>query len=91
MDDSKISELKHVHRELAQYLVEQSETILILRRVVGVIQQTLENDSAPQGGHSALSKAYREYLQAQTSSGSPRPNPLGAAALESLVKKLTEW
>ncbi len=91
MDDSKVNELRIIHKELAQYLVEQSEIILILRKVVAAIQQTLDNDSAAQGGHSALSKAYKENFAAQASSVSPQPNPLAAVTLNSLVNKLNEW
>ena len=94
MDDSKFNELRHIHRELAQYLTAQNETIIILRRIVGILQQTLDNDSVPQGGHSDLGNRYREYLAFQVTNGNIRPNLTEVQSREevgSLAKKLTEW
>jgi hypothetical protein len=94
MDDSKIEELRVIHRDLAKYLEQQSETILTLRKVVAAIQQTLDNDSAPQGGGSDLSKHYKAHLASLTPTASPRPNlteVLSQEEVNSLVKKLTEW
>jgi hypothetical protein len=94
MDDLKIKELQTLHRELAEYLVQQSEVIITLRKTVAAIQRTLDNDSAPQGGHSALSKRYKEHLAFLAPTASPRPNlteVLSREAVNSLVKKLKEW
>lgn len=94
MDDSKIKELQTLHRELAQYLTAQNEVIIHLKRVVAGIQQTLSNDSVPQGERSALENRYREHLASQSPIVTPRPNlteQLSLEAVESLAKKLTEW
>jgi hypothetical protein len=94
MDDSKFEELRTLHRELAQYLTSQNELIISLRRTVAVIQQTLDNDSAPQGGHSALGNRYREYLAALAPTETPRPNlteVLSREAVNSLATKLIDW
>jgi hypothetical protein len=94
MNDSKIKELQTLHRELAQYLTSQNETIISLRRTVGILQLTLDSDSSPQGGRSALANKYREYLASQVPTAQPQPNlteRLSLEAVESLAKKLTEW
>lgn len=94
MEDLKIDELREIHRDLAQYLANQNELIITLRRTVATLQQTLDNDSAPQGGRSALADRYREYLASQETSETLRPNPterLSREAMNFLVKKLTEW
>jgi hypothetical protein len=94
MDDSKLNELRTLHRELAEYLANQSEVVITLRKTVAAIQQTLDNDSAPQGGYSALSKCYKEHLASLAPTASPRPNlteVLSREAVNSLVRKLNEW
>lgn len=94
MDDSKIKELRTLHRELAQYLTAQNEVIIILRRTVATLQQTLDNDSDPQGVRSALGNRYREYLASQETSEKLRPNLTevqSRKAAESLAKRLNEW
>lgn len=94
MDDSKVSELKHIHRELAQYLTEQNNVIITLRRTVATLQLTLDSDSVPQGGRSALANRYRENLLALGTSGTLQPNlteRLSLEAIDSLAKKLTDW
>jgi len=94
MDDSKIKELRAIHKELAEYLTAQNEVIIILRRTAAILQQTLDNDSAPQGGRSALADRYTAYLASQETSETPRPNPTedrSRRAVNSLAKKLTEW
>ena len=94
MDDSKVKELRTLHRELAQYLTVQNDVIIILRRTVATLQQTLDTGSSPQGGRSALANRYREYLASQETSEKLRPNPTedrSRRAVESLAKKLTEW
>jgi hypothetical protein len=94
MEDSKLRELQTLHRELAQYLNAQNEVITTLRKTVGVIQQTLDSDSSPQGVRSALSKSYKEHLASLAPTVPPRPNlaeVLSQSAIDSLVKKLNEW
>ncbi len=94
MDESKLKELQTLHRELAQYLASQNEVITTLRKTVGVIQQTLDNDSSPQGVRSALSKSYMEHLASLAPTVPPRPNlteVLSQTATDSLIKKLNEW
>ena len=90
MDESKVQELRAIHDDLAHYLVAQNEILVSVTRAVAAIQHALDNDSAPQGGHSALSNKYRERLAALIASESLRPNP-SVLALGSLVKKLNEW
>jgi len=90
MDEAKIDQLRILHRELSKYLVQQSE----VRKAVGGIQQTLRNDSSPQGERSALENRYREHLASQSPIVTPRPNlaeVLSRDAVESLAKKLEEW
>jgi hypothetical protein len=94
MDDSKIKELQTLHRELAQYLTNQNEATLSLKRVVAGIQQTLENDSDQLGGRSALANRYKAYLATQVPTETPRSNlteRLSREAVELLAKRLNEW
>ena len=94
MDDSKIKELQTLHRELAQYLTAQNDLIISLRRTVGILQLTLDSDSSPQGGRSALSSRYKERLASLVPTEPLRPNlteRLSQEAMDSLAKKLTEW
>lgn len=94
MDESRISELRTLHRELAEYLEHQHDAMTALRKTVGVIQQTLDSDSSPQGERSALANRYREYLASLAPTAPPRPNlteVLSQATLKSLIEKLKEW
>jgi hypothetical protein len=94
MEESKIQELRLIHRELAHHLRAHNEILVSVKRAVGAIQYALDNDFAPQGGHSALSEKYRERLAAAIANESLPQSPLAHMdhlSLDQLIKKLTEW
>jgi predicted ThiF/HesA family dinucleotide-utilizing enzyme len=84
MDESKIDELRLIHRDLARLLGEQHEVILSQRLVIVALQRTVEGDPA-------LSKKYVACLQALKSDPSARPNPMQAGFVQKLLDRLKNW
>ena len=84
MDESKIEELRSIHRDLARYLGEQHETIEGMAVVIGALRKTIEDDSV-------LSKKYKVHFQSLTSNESGQPNRVQAGILHEFLTRLRNW
>jgi hypothetical protein len=81
MDKSEIDQLKSVNRDLAFFLKEQLEYVLILNRSVQALQKLVEEDSA-------LSTRYKVCLQSVKSSGLGLPNPQRLNQIGAMLQKV---
>lgn len=68
MGDTGVEELKAVNRELATFLKDQFEYLLMLNISVLALQKLVEGDSA-------LAERYKACLQDVKASGPRQPNP----------------
>jgi hypothetical protein len=84
MDDSKISELRLIHKELATYLEKQHETMSNSILAVSAIRGALASDPA-------LQKAYKASLRDLKEGGTFRENQDDENKFQNLLKKLAEW
>ena len=84
MDDSKLDELRLIHRDLARFLGEQHEIILSHALVISAIRQTLQGDPA-------LSAKYEANLQSLKAAGHARPNPMQAGLVHKFLNQLKNW
>jgi hypothetical protein len=84
MDDSKIEELRNIHRDIARFLGEQHEIILSHALVISAIRETLQGDPA-------LSGKYEANLQSLKDAEHARPNPTQAGMVRGILRRLSEW
>ena len=81
MDEPKLSQLLHVNRELATFLKDQLEYVLILNLSVLAIQKLVEGDSA-------LAERYKACLQSVKDAGPQTPNPQRVAHYLGMLDKI---
>ena len=84
MDDSKITELRHIHRNLAKYLKKQHKANSNCLLAVAAIREALKI-------HPDLQKAYRASLRDLSEGGTALANQDSTNTLETLLKSLAEW
>jgi hypothetical protein len=84
MDDSKLEELRLIHRELVAYLKKQHETMSNSILAISAIRGALESNPD-------LRKAYSASHRALTEDGTFHPTPDYENTLQKLLERLAEW
>jgi hypothetical protein len=84
MDDSKLSELRLIHQDLAKYLKDQHEAMSNSILAVAAIREVLRQNPA-------LQKSYEESLRDLKADGTIQPTPALEQTLLSLLERLAEW
>jgi hypothetical protein len=84
MDDSKIADLRQIHRNLAKYLKKQHKANSNCLLAVAAIREALKS-------HPELQKAYKASLRDLSEGGTALADQDSTNTLETLLKSLTGW
>ncbi|WP_263352848.1 hypothetical protein [Acidicapsa acidisoli] len=84
MDDSKLEELRTIHRELARLIGNHQEAIEGFAIVIAALRKTLQGDPT-------LSEKYEANFQVLQADESSRPTPQQAGMVQGILRNLSEW
>jgi len=84
MDDSRLNELRLLHRDLAAHLKEQHQVINNNTIAIAAIRKVLET-------RPDLQKSYKESLRDLKDDATIQPTPSYTHVFERLLKRLSEW
>ena len=84
MDDSKIKELRLIHKDLAAYLKKQHEAMSNCLLTAAALRKSLDSDPT-------LRKLYKTNRRALLTDETFQAGLSPSTSLERLLKKLAEW
>jgi hypothetical protein len=84
MDDSKLEELRLIHRDLAKYLKKQHEAVSNGLLTMAALRMTLDSDPV-------FRKSYKTNLRALLEDGTFQASPTSENTLQTLLKRLADW